>query len=64
MAWKDKDLIKIEAEYVRENGKNIQLDCEGDLVWFPKSQVNFDKENNSLELPVWLHKEKFPGEPI
>ena len=64
MGLKPKDNIKIQAEYVRESSKSIQLDCEGDLEWFPKKLVSFNKEEKELELPVWLYKEKFPNEPV
>lgn len=57
-------LIKIDAEFVRETPKSILLDCEGDLEWFPKSKVKFDNETNTLELPKWIHREKFPNEPV
>lgn len=52
----------IEAKYVRESAKSILLDCEGDLVWFPKSQITFDKTKESAEVPNWLLREKFPDE--
>lgn len=56
------DMITIEAEYIRETPKSFYLDCEGDLEWFPKKSVEFDKEKNELKCPRWLLKEKFPGE--
>ncbi len=52
----------IEAKYIRESTKSIYLDCEGDLVWFPKSQIKFDKEKEEAEVPNWLLREKFPDE--
>ena len=58
------DSVTIQAEYLRETPKSIRLDCEGDSEWFPKSQVNFDQEKNELTLPKWLHREKFPNEPV
>lgn len=62
MAKKEVKTSIIEAKYVRESTKSILLDCEGDLEWFPKSQVKFDRENNSLEAPNWILKDKFPNE--
>lgn len=52
----------IEAKLIRETESALLLDCEGDQNWFPKSQVKFDKEQNSLQAPDWLLKEKFPLE--
>ena len=57
-------LIIIEAKYMRESSKSIYLDCEGQLEWFPKSQVNFDASKEELTLPKWLADEKFPGENL
>lgn len=56
------DSITIKADYIRETKDSWFLDCEGDVVWFPKSQVNFDKEDKSLEAPKWLLVKKFPNE--
>lgn len=56
-----KNPIIIQAEFIRETKNSFLLDCEGDVVWFPKSQVNFDKEGESLEAPKWLLEEKFPA---
>jgi len=52
----------IEAEFVRNSSKSTQYDCEGDLVWFPKSQVTFDATKKELTVPTWLLKKTFPGE--
>lgn len=52
--------IIIEADYIRETKDSFFLDCEGDLEWFPKSKINFDRENKSLEAPKWLLEKKFP----
>ena len=43
------EIITIEASYIRESSKSIFLDCEGDLEWFPKSQVEFDKEKKIIK---------------
>lgn len=52
----------IKAEYIRETKDSWLLDCEGDVEWFPKSEVYFDKDKQELELPKWLYQEKFPNE--
>jgi len=57
-----KDPITIEADYIRETAKSYHLDCEGDLEWFAKSQVYFDRPGKELTAPRWLLNEKFPGE--
>ncbi len=52
----------IEAKLIRETPNAYKLDCEGDIEWFPKSQVTFDPKKEELEAPVWLLKERFPNE--
>lgn len=56
-----KNPIIIKAEFVRESRNSYYLNCEGDLEWFPKSQVNFDSKKQELEAPKWLLEKKFPG---
>lgn len=58
----NKDMIQIDAKKIRESAKGILLDCDGDVEWFAKSQVKFDKETNKLLCPRWILEEKFPGE--
>lgn len=55
-----KEIYTIEAKLIRETEKSFYLDCEGDFVWFPKSQVEFSEEKEELKAPLWLLKEKFP----
>lgn len=57
-------MISIKAKFVHESKTALYLNCEGDKIWVPKSLVNFDAEKESLELPEWLHKQKFPNEPV
>lgn len=57
-----KDPVIIEASIVRMSSKSVCFDCEGDLIWFPKSQLNWNAEENELEIPRWLAREKFPDE--
>lgn len=56
-----KNPIIIEADFIRESRDSLYLDCEGDLEWFPKSQVNFDVKKKELEAPKWLLEKKFPN---
>lgn len=58
------DPVIISATLVKETDKSLLLDCEGDQVWFPKSQVNFNDDKKELEAPRWLLKEKFPNENL
>jgi hypothetical protein len=56
------DPIIIDAVFVRETKDAILFDCEGDLEWFPKKNINFDSENDELEVERWILKQKFPDE--
>jgi hypothetical protein len=53
-----KNPIKIKAELIRETDKAYYLDCEGDRSWFPKSQVEFEKDVVTMDR--WLFDQKFP----
>ena len=64
MANEINDPVIMEATYIGESNKAWCLNCEGDEHWFPKSKVNYDKDGESLELPKWMFKQKFPGEPV
>ena len=55
-----KNGIIIKAVFVREAKDSWLLDCEGDIEWFPKSEVNFDADKQELEAPKWLLEKKFP----
>lgn len=52
----------IEATLVSETEKSQLFDCEGDKVWFPKSQISYDAEKQELEVPDWLLRKTFPKE--
>ena len=54
------ELITIEAILLVELDKAWQLDCEGDIEWFPKSLCSFNKNKEELTAPLWLLKQKFP----
>ena len=50
--------VIIKAELIKETPAAWLLNCEGDEVWFPKSQVKFNKWNSTVEVPTWLMDEK------
>ena len=49
---------------ISESSRSITLNCEGDVVLFPISQVKLDRIEKKVSMPAWLFKSKFPGEPI
>ena len=55
-----KNGIIIKAVFIRDTKESWLLDCEGDIEWFPKSEVNFDADKQELEAPKWLLEKKFP----
>ena len=55
-------LITIQAELISEAATAWKLDCEGDIVWFPKQHCSFDADKEDLTAPIWLLEQKFPGE--
>ena len=55
-----KNGLIIKAVFIRETKDSLLLDCEGDVEWFPKSEVNFDADKQELEAPKWLLEKKFP----
>jgi hypothetical protein len=58
------ELITIDATMVGETSVAYRMDCEGDMAWFPKSQITFDVDKSELTAPKWLLQQKFPNEPI
>ena len=60
------EIIKIEGQFERETEKAYGVICEGQLHWFPKSQVNVEmhakKEDGSqrctVNSPEWLLEKK------
>ena len=56
--------IIIQAALISETDRAWYLNCEGDNKWFPKSDCEFSEEKKELKVPLWILKEKFPGEPI
>ena len=55
-----KNGIIIKAVFIRDTKESWLLDCEGDIEWFPKSEVNFDADKQELDAPKWLLEKKFP----
>lgn len=53
---------KIKASLIQETEKAYKLNCEGDIIWVPKSQCNFIKSLGELEISDWLFRDKFPNE--
>ncbi len=54
--------VVIKAELLLETEKALYLNCEGDQIWFPRSQVYFDKSESKLTLEEWMYNTKFEEE--
>lgn len=56
------DLITINADILQVTDAAVLIDCGGEEVWLPLSQIDFDGErgdaNVSISLPEWLADEK------
>lgn len=56
------DLITINADILQVTDAAVLIDCGGEEVWLPLSQIDFDGErgdaNVSVSLPEWLADEK------
>lgn len=56
------DLITIHADILQVTDAAVLIDCGGEEVWLPLSQIDFDGErgdaNVSISLPEWLADEK------
>lgn len=57
------DPIIVKATFIAQTRYAWHLDCEGDKIWFPKSQVEFNSNEEILKMEPWLYKEKFPEDP-
>ncbi len=44
---------------VHETDKAWLLRIDGDEIWFPKSQCELHLDNMEIEMPQWLHEQKF-----
>lgn len=52
------DLVDIACEVQAETDK-AYLIFDGDTkVWLPKSQCEFDQDDKTMAIPIWLAKEK------
>lgn len=57
-----KDPIEIEVTLIKETAAAWYLDCDGDEEWFPKSLCSLN--GNTLTVPKWIYKEKFPEDDV
>ena len=52
------DMITIHADILQVTDAAVLIACEGEEVWLPLSQIDFDGErgdtNVSVSLPEWL----------
>lgn len=53
---------KISGIILYETENAIRIDSDGDIMWLPKSQIYIDDREQTIELPEWLFKNKFPNE--
>lgn len=60
MAKRELKKAKIKAEFVRETKDSLLLDYGGNLTWFPKKEVSYNRETNELEATKKLLKKLFP----
>lgn len=57
----NKTNYKIKAfELPGSTPRAYKFNCEGDIVWIPKSQCHYIPEFKELEIPEWLYRDKFP----
>ncbi len=52
-----KETIEIAGE-IRAETAAYQFYDGAKVVWLPKSQVEFDPDSKTMEMPVWLAKDK------
>lgn len=53
------DLIDIACEIKRETEKAYAISDDGEnIIWVPKSQVEFDEDQGTMAMPEWLAEEK------
>lgn len=62
ITFKGRKGYRIYAEIIRETEKAVLADCEGDVHWFPKSQIKIEPETNTLICSEWIYNEKFRNE--
>lgn len=55
-------MVSICGDILQETEDAILVDCDGEEVWLPKSQIEYDGERGDeavdIELPEWLAEEK------
>lgn len=54
----DQPAVKIFAKEVKSLDKAILFDCEGDMVWLPKSCVKI-VDSGTILVQEWIYKQKF-----
>lgn len=54
MGKQDKILEFEDCHYEHETDHAWLLDIEGEKVWVPKSQCEYDESTGILEIPEWL----------
>ena len=45
-------------EIEHETDEAVMFEIDNLLVWLPKSQIEFDRDEKTIELPEWLAVEK------
>jgi hypothetical protein len=45
-------------EIIRKSDKGVLIKIEGDKYWLPKSQVEINEDDDTIDIPEWLLKEK------
>ncbi len=54
------DLIDLAVVIIRETDKayGVTEDEDGEIIWLPKSQVEWDEDSTTMAMPEWLAKDK------
>lgn len=52
------DLVDIAGEILGETDKAYRFHDGARIVWLPKSQCEWDKDNQTMAMPEWLAMEK------
>lgn len=52
------ETTEIDGELLGETDYAWHLDTASRTVWLPKSECEWDPDNKSMEVPVWLAKER------
>ena len=55
----DEDTTEVDYDDIEhETDAAVMFLIDNRLVWLPKSQISFDRDELTIELPVWLATEK------